>query len=394
MRYYRWQATNRQGERESGLSPAPNRQLLGWQLIRQHLHLKTCRQLPQRLHRAGFRRRWLSGWLHQWATLLEAGFDLHSSLQLLFRHSRCRLEATALAHLQQAVNRGEAIATALAQSPLLFPTELRQRIGLAETTGNLPQVLRALARQSQQQEQERSALLAALRYPAFVLVLSLALLGFALLFLLPRFGTMYAQLEAPLPTLTVRLLALPDQLTATLLLTVSSLTGLVLGAVIWLWQTGQRYRLSCQLLYQLPGLNVEQRHFRLDATGLLLSLQAGLPLAQACQLTAEHSHSVLWATRWQQLSQQLLQGRSFTRSLAHFPVPELVLEYCHLGEVSGYLPKQLELVLQQLATREEQQRQRWLTALPTATLLLVATLTMILLLALYLPLFQLGQALG
>ena len=242
----------------------------------------------------------------------------------------------------------------------------------------------------------RSRLRAALAYPLLVLFTACIVLAAMLVFVVPTFAQMFAGFGAELPWPTRLVIRLSQAAIAWgwLLPLITLLAGLPL---LRLWQRHATMRLVMDTrLLQLPLLGplLTQAATARWARVLATLVRAGLPLADALPIAGQASGNRCLADRSQRLREQLLQGSALAAAMQQQAVfPPLALQLVQTGEASGTL----EQMLARIAELCEAELQQWLRTLSTiaepALMLLLGLLVGGLVLAMYLPIFQLGQVL-
>lgn len=392
MAWFQWQGLHAELGPQKGIIQATTAALAKQQLYLQQIYVRSLSKLPSKF---GVRhsRQFLPGFLFQWQSLLEAGFDQQLAWQHLQRNSQTEAQAEACAGVVNALAQGSGIAKAMAKYPQLFSSEVCAWIEVGETTGRLPDVLQGLVATMEAATVRQKQMRDALRYPLIVLSVAAITLLLMVFFLLPRFAAIYSQLDVALPAVTQALMQLETRAAQQkLLLGMGAIAGVVafirLRLKLWI-----RHPQRCWAIYRLPivGAWLCQQHLLHDLDMLMLATESAIPLQQSCQLVSQHSASGYWQHQWQNASAGLSQGLTFSQTLAASNLPDLLLQAIAAGEQSGQLTRQLQFAMKQVTLALDNQQQQVTQIVPTIVLILVSVVVLILLLALYLPLFQLGQ---
>src|SRR5471030_131010 len=236
---YRWRGLAPDGNISIGHLLANNNVSVRRALIEQNLQ-------PLSVRTAGYigpgywRKHQLAALMAQLASLLGAGLPLRESLGLLAEdHPRAGWRCL-LRLLSDKIEQGLTLSQALADFPQIFPPVYCAMMALGELTGRLDQCCHTLAEQQTRLDRLSKRVLAALRYPLFILFTAAAVIGLMLMVVLPEFARLYAQLNAPLPASTRYLLGLAEHAGG------FSLTALMIFVVPY-----AMYRRVCHLY---PGL--------------------------------------------------------------------------------------------------------------------------------------------
>jgi general secretion pathway protein F len=221
------------------------------------------------------------------ALLLKAGLPLDDALKLLgddVKPAASRL----LTDIRTAIGSGSGFAEALAAHPDTIPTEVIAMVRVAEAAGGLETVLEAVADDRARQERVAAKVSGALRYPAFLLIVAVAVLVFFLLFVVPQFAGVIADFGTePDPFVSV-VLGLSSWLTENGDLVLGVLAGVALLLFVALRTRSLRNRLV-RGLGKLPGIRgvVELRRTAIICRGLGTLLANGVTLTDALKVMAD-----------------------------------------------------------------------------------------------------------
>lgn len=393
---FRWQAIDDKGQLHQGCSFAVSPLHIVEELAIQH-------QIPLKISRgrrySSRRWRWQQkiAFFHQLATLLKAGMPLPGCLQLLAGgHPEAGWQAL-LIHLHQRISAGEPFSQALREWPDIFPPLFPALIHIGELTGDLDECCLQLAIQQEQQQQLQQKVQKALRYPLFIMAVALLVSIGMLVFVLPEFVAIYQSFNAPLPGFTQAVITFSQVLRQQALL----LTG-IFTAMYLLWKTQrlkypswQRY--EQRLLLRLPLVATLYRGSLLSQifTTLSLTQRAGLTLLHSLQAIEKTLSPLLWREAISQLQQHIAAGYPLHQALKSHPLfTPLCYQLVKVGEESG----SLDTLLARLAIWHEQQTHQLADTL-AATLeplmmIVIGGIVGTLVVAMYLPVFRLGDALG
>ncbi|SEQ51237.1 type IV pilus assembly protein PilC [Solimonas aquatica] len=390
---FRWQGLDPQQQRVAGELIAASPEEARLQLLRQGIRPQRLQAPPRQ--RLRFRARELAVWLRLLATLLKAGLPLLSALRSTAQQARPPLRAL-LDALSAEIEAGSSFAEALAQAEGVFSGSLRARIAAAERAGSLSETLADLALDQEKAEALRRKLIKALSYPLAVLLVAM-LVAFGLLrFAVPQFAALYASFGGELPAFTRAVL----QLSAWTQRLALPAGALLLSAALILRQRYRQqaaFRLRCDtLLLHLPlfGALLRQAALARLARSLASLLAAGVPLAQALQAVADTAGNAAYARTVTRLREQVLSGTLLHAALQDDALfPPLAVQLIQIGESSGQL-EAMALRLALLCEEELDARIEAMTRLLEPLLMLILGIMVGgLVLALYLPIFRLGQSL-
>lgn len=332
-------------------------------------------------------------WLQQLATLMKAGIALHPALELLsLQHSPAqkRYWKPVTAGIEQ----GQSLASVLARQEGFCNSDI-QLIAIAERSGRLDRQLERLAHGQARRLQLQKQLTHAMRYPVLVLCGALAVTGFLLWRVVPGFAELYRSFGAELPWLTQQVLALSQLVQSGGLYMMLTLTILLMLARHQ-WRARPAFRRkSRQLIWTWPliGALTQAHWLGLWHRTLHETLLAGMPLLDALHETAELFRESPLASAQDRIANDVAQGQRLSESIAKWPVyPTLSAQIIAIGEESGMLVSLLEELAKQFEDELEGRCALLLKLLEPALMAGLGVLVGIIVMALYLPLFELGNA--
>jgi MSHA biogenesis protein MshG len=330
----------------------------------------------------------------QLGTLQRAGVPMLRALAGLQASAARPPLAALMADLRLQLEQGRDLATALSRHLRLFGPFFVALVRVGELTGRLSEALERLAGHLEYEIEARARVRQALRYPAFVLIAIVLALVVVNLFVLPTFATVFAGFKTELPLMTQ------------LLLGVSAFTvqawPLLLGGAVgggWLlarWRATAAGRLAWdRALLRLPVvgpllLKVALGRF---ARSFAMATQSGVPVSQAMGAVAQTVGNAFVAQRIERMRAGIERGESLTRCASAAGVfTPVVLQMLAVGEETGELDALL-LEVARLYERETDHAVKGLSAaIEPVLLVLVGLLVLLLALGIFLPLWNLGQA--
>lgn len=386
---WRWRALTKDGERRSGTLWATDRNAAFTRLMRNDLH-------PLTLTRCAQRDRWrphhCDEMFHQLATLLQAGLTLSHSLQMLAEQHPLKPWQALLNSIADELSEGCPFSASLKKWPAVFSPLHVSMVKTGELTGKLETCCRQLAQQQKAQQQLRAKVKKALRYPAIVLTLAVLVVLAMVTLVLPEFAAIYRTFNTPLPVLTQMVMGMAAFMQSYAL----ALFALLLIPLAVAWSLRQNPRWQYILLHT-PVMGALAKGQKLGHIFTVLSLtqQAGIPFLQGLESAEETVESRYWQGILRGVREQIEKGlpvwSSFQRAAIFTP---LCIQLLRTGEMSG----SLDIMLANLArhhTEQTFQRAENLAALLEPLLLIVTGVIIgTLVVAMYLPIFHLGDAMS
>jgi type IV pilus assembly protein PilC len=330
------------------------------------------------------------------ATLLKAGMPLVQSLDLLKRRVTSAVFKRVLDDVHEKVRSGTALSDAFAAQGDLFPRVYTASLLAGERSGNLDAVLRRYVEYTKIIATVKRKTVSALVYPAILVSLALVLVTIIILKVVPAFSDFYSSFGAELPFVTRVILNVSNFVRGQFLLLVIGLTAGVAAFVTWVRRPGQQSRFD-YLILKLPMLGPIAGKFATSqmARTLATLLGGGLPLVNALDIAAKSIGNQFMAAQLEVVSARVREGESFAGALeARKVFPEVAVKMAEVGESTGALQDMLNTVADFYDEEIETNMERFITLVEPVLLVFMGIVIAGLLLALYMPLFQLSSVLG
>lgn len=329
----------------------------------------------------------------QFLTLVRAGLPILSSLEMLAKNQKNPAFSAQLQNVAARVRTGESISSAFeAQGgfPLIYTTTLLA----GERSGNLEEVLGRYLSFQRVSLTFRKKLQASLIYPALLITLVFGLFIFLITFVVPRFALLYDQIGTKLPSITLLLLALGKGAQHYILYVLPVLALIAYLAFRWSKTESGADRIDgVRIRLPLFGKIWLKYQVALFSRTLSTLLSGGLPLVPSLETAARSIASKRIAKAVFSSVNSVREGKSLARSLENTKVfPELSTEMIDVGESTGALPQMLNSVAEFFEEDVQTALTASLALIEPAILIVMGVVVVIILIALYLPIFSLSQA--
>ena len=327
----------------------------------------------------------------QFLTLSKSGLPLQKSLDMLARQTRSEELRAAVEDVRDRVRAGALLSEAfeaLGKFPKIYSATLRA----GERSGSLDRVLGQYVTYQKTTRSFRKKFLAALIYPAFLLLFLFGLIAFVITFIVPRFALLYADLNVQLPALTQFMIELSLGVKRVGALVLVAMAGGVLlarGA----WQSPRTRLAWDKVKFRLPVVGKLLLKFSVAEFGRTLAtlLQGGIPIVAALETAKESVTSPLLAQAIAQAQTEVTGGGSLSGSLRTSGFfPPIALDMLEVGEATGALPVMLESLAEFF---EEDVNIDLSTLVALVDPLMIASIAIVVafvLVAFYLPLFSMA----
>lgn len=284
--------------------------------------------------------------LRQFATLMEAGILLVNAIDLLSEQTQSKALQEALENISEDVKEGQALSEGMSQYPELFPKLLVQMIRTGEVSGNLQEVLDRMATYYEKQYTLKEKITTALTYPIVVSVFAILITIFLLLFIVPIFGDMYAQMGEELPLITRIVLGLSDFIRNFWWVFVLIIIGFFF-IYRKMRQEDAGNRLLDYIALKLPviGTFIQKAVLARMTQTLSSLLNSSVPILQAVEVTSDVVGNQVVKEVLLEARSSLEKGESLAKPMEESWVfPPLIIQMIRVGEESGALDEMLKKV--------------------------------------------------
>lgn len=279
------------------------------------------------------------------ATAVKAGLSMNEALTILVNDSKPGLMRDILTTAKSNVQAGRPLSDALALHKEHFPSIFIGLLRAGEASSQLDKSLEELSRYLVKEYNLVKKVKSALIYPTLLLIGSVGVVLFLLLFVLPRLAKTFALSGAELPLITKILVNTSSFLSSHIVLTLGGI-ALIVGGIIFGLRTPQGKSLKTYLLFHTPVVkDLIQRVALVRFTRTLKSLFAGTtPVLKALDISADAVGNEIYRQAIIGIAADMKVGVQLSRALQKYPdlFPTLLTSLIGVGEKTG----NLEYVLQ------------------------------------------------
>ena len=326
----------------------------------------------------------------QLAALLRAGIPILQSITMLRRRATSVRLRAVLEEVEDAIRGGSALSQAFAAQGNIFPRIYTASILAGERSGALDEVLSRYVSYMRRSVALRRKIRGALAYPLFLLVASLGMVVFLVVYVVPRMSELFGGLGGKLPLVTQIVLGLSGWLTGNLFWLAPLIIVGSIVLILWLrTPQGRLSRDALTLKIPLVGKLLVQLAVAQAARSLATLLAGGITLVESWEIAAESITNLELRRRSSAILSLIREGQSFTESLEQAKwVPELALDMIGIGERSGSLREMLDEVATFYDAEGEVRLEQLTTTLEPAILVVMGGIVVVILLAIYLPIIE------
>lgn len=333
----------------------------------------------------------------QLATMMKAGLPLMQAFEIVARGHSNPSMTEMLMQVRSDVEQGSALGKSFSKYPKYFDRFYCNLVSAGESGGVLESLLDKLAVYKEKTQAIKKKVKTALTYPIAIIVVAIALIFIMMMFVLPAFKEVYANMGAELPDLTQLVMNLSDLFVdygwIMIILLIASAFSLYK-----LHEKSPTFQKRIDaLILRLPifGTIVRKATIARWARTTSTLFAAGVPLVEVLDSVAGASGNILYEEATQDIRAKVTQGLSLTSSMQSTDMfPNMVIQMAAIGEESGSLDDMLNKAAEFYEDEVDNSVTRLSHLMEPIIMVVLGSLIGILLIAMYLPLFNLGNVVG
>lgn len=394
---YAWEGINRKGRKVCGHATAHNPALVKAQLRQQGISPGRVRE----------RSHWLPSltppvkpaditlFTRQLATLLKAGIALLQAFDIISEGFDNPSVRERVQRLKQEVAAGTNLSEALRKQPRYFDELYCNLVAAGEQAGALETLLERVAVHREKSERLKARIKKAMTYPIAVLVVASVVTGVLLIHVVPQFQTLFAGVDGKLPDFTLHVIALSEFMQRAWWIVALGLGSATMGL-------RHAYRASVEvrrwldaglLKTPLAGKLLQKSAVARFARTLSTTFAAGVPLVQALGSVAGAAGSEPFKQAIELMRHDVSTGMQLSQSMAASGLfPGMAIQMTAIGEESGTLDRMLEKVASHYEAAVDEQVDNLTSLMEPLIMVVLGGIVGALVVAMYLPVFQLGSA--
>ncbi|MBB6430038.1 type II secretion system F family protein [Algisphaera agarilytica] len=333
---------------------------------------------------------------HQLAVMVDTGVPISEALHCIADQCDSAEFKLILEDVASQVEAGGELSTALGRFPKVFPTIMVSLVRASEVSGTMGVMLERISNYMGKEYQTQKKIKGAMTYPAVMLAMVLTVTVGLLVWVLPRFATIFESKGAALPLPTRMLMFISDSLMLHWYLWVGGTVALVVGFVVGMrTHAGRRVFDRVKLSSPIFGDLFSKLYVTRSTRTMGTMINAGVPVLDMIAIVKDVTRNALYEDLWETVDDRLRQGAQLSDALFDSPlIPRSVAQMIYAGEKSGRLGQTMEKIAG--FTEEEFDEQ-----IKTTTNLIEPTMVAIMggivgfvAIALLLPIFSVSSVVG
>lgn len=282
----------------------------------------------------------LATFTQQMANLLRSGMPLTLALNSMTHLGSKGISAEVAKQLKQDVMEGKSLSDSMSRQPVIFNDLYINMVRAGEQSGALQDVLQRLAMHFERFAEVQSKFVSALIYPAVVGCVGVAIIIFFMTYMLPKFMSIFANMDVALPMTTLMLMGISDFFAAYWwLLILIILASIILMKRFQASQAGRRTTDRWKMEFPVIGRVVKLNLYGQFARTLGTLLQNGVPVLTALKITEQVIPNVILKEAIARTREEVTDGKTIAQPMARSKVfPQLMIDLLKIGEETGDVP--------------------------------------------------------
>jgi len=392
---YTWEGKDKTGKVVKGEMRAPGEASVSAHLRRQGINVSKVKKSATGSGRVTEKD--IALFTRQLATMLKSGVPLLQAFDIVGKGHDKPAVSRLLMDIKIDVETGNSLEQAFRKFPLYFDDLYCNLIGAGEAAGILDSLLDRLATYKEKIQAIKSKIKSALFYPISIIVIAFVITAVIMIFVIPAFKDLFKNFGADLPAPTLVVMAISDFFVAWWWAIFAIVGGSVYG-FFYAWKRNKKMqRLMDQLMLKIPvfGPLVRKATIARWTRTLSTMFAAGVPLVEAFDSVAGAAGNAVYADATKQIQRDVTAGNSLNAAMVSTNVfPGMVLQMVAIGEESGSIDSMLSKVADFYEAEVDDAVEALSSLMEPVIMVVLGTLIGGMVVAMYLPIFKMGQAVG
>ncbi len=395
-----WEGTDKQGKKSKGEITSSNPAIAKAELRRQGINATRVRKKSKGFSLGGggsIKPGDIALFTRQMATMMRAGVPLVQSFEIVADGLDKPKLADLIRSIRNDVSGGSAFASALRKNPLYFDDLFCNLVDAGEQSGALETMLDRIATYKEKTESLKAKVRKAMTYPAAVLVVAFVVSGILLIKVVPQFEVVFQGFGAELPAFTQFVIGISEFTQQWWLVIIGAIAGGIAGLIaIHKRSRGFRERLD-KLALRMPvaGTIIEKSSVARFARTLSTTFAAGVPLVDALNSVAGATGNSVYTKAVHRVRDDVSTGQQLNFSMRSTGVfPNMVVQMVAIGEEAGALDDMLDKAASYYEEQVDNAVDNLTALMEPMIMAVLGVLVGGLIIAMYLPIFQLGAVVG
>ncbi|MBN8542259.1 MAG: type II secretion system F family protein [Deltaproteobacteria bacterium] len=328
----------------------------------------------------------------QLSTLLGSGIPILQSLEVLSQSQRSPGMQVALKQMVHDINQGRRFGEAMAEHPLVFDKFFVNMVKAGEESGNIDQILNRLAVYIEKAAKIRSQVKGALVYPIAILVVAGVVVAGLLVFVIPKFESLFANSGQELPGLTQMVVSASKTFIAYWWAIIGGLGGGIFGAVNY-YRTDDGKKTVDAIAIDLPYIGdlIQKSAVARFTRTLSTLLSSGVSIMEALEIASKVTGNHVIENALLRAREAISEGKSLTVPLAKEKyIPQMVTQMIGVGEQTGAIDQMLNKVADFYEDEVDVAVAALTSVMEPLLMVFLGGIVAVMVIAMYLPIFNMA----
>jgi len=333
----------------------------------------------------------------QLATMMKSGVPLLQAFDIVGKGHSNRAVGKLLMDIKTNVETGSSLANAFRKYPIHFDALFCNLVSAGEAAGILDTLLDRLATYKEKIQAIKGKIKSALFYPISIIVVAFGITAVIMIFVIPAFKELFSGFGATLPTPTLVVMAISDFFVAYWWAIFGTVGGSIYG-FFYAWKRSvPMQRIMDRLLLRMPifGAVIRKATIARWTRTLSTMFAAGVPLVEALDSVAGAAGNYVYYEATKKIQLEVTTGNALANSMENTNVfPSMVIQMVAIGEESGALDSMLSKVADFFEGEVDDAVAAISSLMEPVIMVVLGTLIGSMVVAMYLPIFKMGQVVG
>lgn len=329
--------------------------------------------------------------LTQLSTYIKSGIPLADSIKILENQTKNKNKKALFNRISYELNTGANFSEALARQGNVFPKLLINMLKASELTGNLTETLDDMASYYKTADSNRKQIISALTYPSVVLVVSMVVLTFLLMYVVPQFVDIFDQLGASLPGITVFLIKLSVFVQNNIIKILLVLVALIIIQIA-MYKNIKKFRYIVQyVVMHIPVIKdvVIYNEVIMFTKTFSSLIRHDVFITDSIEMLGKVTNNEIYKDIIKEAVTNLSTGAGLSRAFENkWAFPRIAYEMLLTGEKTGRLGPMMENVANYYEEEQRNLVQRLKSLIEPVMIILLAVIVGVILMAIFIPMFS------
>ena len=332
----------------------------------------------------------------QFVSIIRAGVSVINALEMMRDQTENKTLKNALKGVHEDVSKGESLAMAMKKRAKVFPSMLCNMVEAGEASGSLDVAFDRMAIQFEKEDKLKQSVKKAMIYPVVLVVVMIGVLFLMMVWVIPNFMGMFAELDAEMPATTQLVINMSDFVIAKWWLILLVAAAIFAAVKVYAGTPNGKFVLG-GLKLKIPVLGKLQMKSECARLGRTLCtlLSAGVPMIDALEITSRSMENVHYKKALADAKEQVMRGVPLSRPLKTCGLfPPMVIHMVAIGEETGNIESMLENVANYYEDDVQVATEQMMALMEPMIIVVMAVVVGFMIMAILQPMFTLYESIG